>query len=320
MVLIISNKWDVTVDFVILELQKRKHPYARLNAEDLSQSRAAISVPILSLTIERDQKILDFLRDVRVVWNRRPGYPFDDIPRSERPSPGLERFVSEQWRSWRGAFEVVAGVHWINQPDAEHRAENKVRQLIKAQEMGFKVPDTAITNDWRLIRDFLIRHPGAITKALSAPLIEEEDKDQFIFTSEIGDISESDDPAIRVCPVIVQERITPKTDYRVTVVEEEALAARIQSQSENSPLDWRTQKEGLSFKEVSIPAEVSAKCVSLVKALGLYFGAIDLVERGGEFFFLEINPNGEWGWLQKPAGLPIAERLVDLFVTLDDKQ
>ncbi|MCZ3387408.1 MAG: hypothetical protein LH630_10710 [Actinomycetia bacterium] len=46
--------------------------------------------------------------------------------------------------------------------------------------------------------------------------------------------------------------------------------------------------------------------------MSLEFGAIDLALNGDGYSFLEINPNGEWGWLQKTVGLPIAETLVDL--------
>jgi len=54
-----------------------------------------------------------------------------------------------------------------------------------------------------------------------------------------------------------------------------------------------------------------------VKEAGLLFGAVDFVEHEGKFIFLEINPNGEWGWLQKPHNVPIAETLCDLMISRD---
>jgi glutathione synthase/RimK-type ligase-like ATP-grasp enzyme len=104
----------------------------------------------------------------------------------------------------------------------------------------------------------------------------------------------------------------------VTVIGEKLLVVKIRSAEGTMPnLDWRTQKDGLSFEPCSLPSDLGQKCISLVESLGLLFGAIDLVERDGEFFFLEINPNGEWGWLQKPTGMPIAETMCDLLVDLD---
>ncbi len=153
---------------------------------------------------------------------------------------------------------------------------------------------------------------------MHAPLIEEEDEDRFIFTSEMETPSAKDDASIALCPFIVQERVIPKTDYRVTVIGDAIFAARIESKGGDAvDLDWRTQKEGLSFAACQLPPRISDLCISYVKACGLVFGAIDLVERDGTFFFLEINPNGEWGWLQKPTGLPIAEQLCDVLISLD---
>ena len=51
-------------------------------------------------------------------------------------------------------------------------------------------------------------------------------------------------------------------------------------------------------------------CHVLVDRLGLRYGAIDLVHTtDGRYCFLEINPNGEWLWLQDALGWPIAHRI-----------
>lgn len=84
-------------------------------------------------------------------------------------------------------------------------------------------------------------------------------------------------------------------------------------------LDWRTQKDGLQFVPCCLPAHVENLCRVYVKQSGLIFGAIDLIESNDVFVFLEINPNGEWGWLQKPMGLPIAETLCDLMIMMDSE-
>ena len=81
--------------------------------------------------------------------------------------------------------------------------------------------------------------------------------------------------------------------------------------SNRSILDWRTIKDKISYEKTDLPKEIIDKCINLVRSFGLVFGAIDLVESNGDYYFLEINPNGEWGWLQKNANLPIAETLVD---------
>jgi glutathione synthase/RimK-type ligase-like ATP-grasp enzyme len=61
-----------------------------------------------------------------------------------------------------------------------------------------------------------------------------------------------------------------------------------------------------------LPNDVAKGCMDLVRRLGLRFGAIDLVlEPSGDYRFLEVNPNGQWGWIQTRTGQPIAGAIVD---------
>jgi len=319
MILLISNKWDLTVDFVVLELQRRSYPYYRLNAEDLAFKDASIRISPLRVKIG-DQKGGCDLHDIGVIWNRRPGHPYDDMPRSERPSPAVQEFVKDQWYNWRSALELLPGVAWINDPSSEALMENKVRQLVKASEVGFDIPKTIVSNDPGTINSFSEKLGGnVIAKALSAPLIEEDDADSFIFTNSIGVIEKEDYDSIRACPIIVQEKIVPKVDIRVNVVGESVIAAKI-SYQDQAEIDWRTVKEGdVQIVPYDLPSQLAGNCIRYVRENGLMYGAIDLLLRDGKYIFLEINPNGEWGWLQKPHGLPIAEKMVDLMISLDRK-
>ena len=59
-----------------------------------------------------------------------------------------------------------------------------------------------------------------------------------------------------------------------------------------------------------LPAEVSRGLHTLMSELGLVFGAIDLIRTpAGEHVFLEVNPSGEWGMLERDLGLPIADAI-----------
>jgi hypothetical protein len=33
--------------------------------------------------------------------------------------------------------------------------------------------------------------------------------------------------------------------------------------------------------------------------------------------FLEINPNGQWGWIEQELGTPISDAIVDLLSAVD---
>lgn len=316
MILIVSNKWDVTVDFVVKELRQRGAPFLRLNTEDLGGFECT-SVPLSErLTIRKHGKDYSLGDEIRVVWYRRPGKPYDGLPAADCPSRGVRRFVSEQWAIWLEALELCPGIAWVNAPAIAAAMENKIRQLALARRLGFEIPETLVSNDPVLIRKTVEGWGGvAVAKALYSPLIEEEESDSFIFTTAITAKDLEADAPLRAAPAIYQPALVPKVDYRVTVIRRRIFVARVESDSE-VPLDWRTKKNGLRFSRCEFPDDLAERCVSYVREAGLVFGAIDLAEHAGRFFFLEINPSGEWGWLQKPSGFPIAQAMCDVFAEL----
>ncbi len=320
MILILSNKWDITVDFVVSELHKHNHPFFRLNAEDLVSSQATIHLPDLRVSLSNNKKTYDLTKDVNVVWYRRPGKPFDDLSKNKRPPPSIEQFVTEQWAIWIEALQLIPEVTWVNLPDNNNRMENKMRQLLLAAEMGFHIPETLASNDPNQIREHAANYGGQlITKALYAPLLEEPDQDFFIFTNTI-DLTDlvGAEEELKISPSIFQQKLSPKVDYRVTVVGETVFSVKVEYKAEReAPIDWRIIKDDIDFVLVEIPPDLEEKCREYVNLSGLIFGAIDLIEYGGDFYFVEINPNGEWGWLQKPHNIPIAQTLCDLLISYD---
>jgi len=112
------------------------------------------------------------------------------------------------------------------------------------------------------------------------------------------------------CPMIFQEYIEKKYEYRVTVVGREVYACRIDSQAAGgeTAIDWRRYNIPTTPHFVAdLDQELQAKLVRLVHDLGLTFGAVDLVENpDGEFFFLEVNGMGQWLWIEDLTELPIS--------------
>jgi hypothetical protein len=92
---------------------------------------------------------------------------------------------------------------------------------------------------------------------------------------------------------------------------EMVFVAGINSQTnEISKIDWRRGE--LKFYETIIPQNIETMCIALVKKLNLRFGAIDMIkDKNGNFVFLEINPNGQWVWIENETGLKISEALID---------
>lgn len=115
----------------------------------------------------------------------------------------------------------------------------------------------------------------------------------------------------------MQEYISKRVELRVTVVGSRVFAAEIHSQVNSSTKhDWRRYDlDRTPHMRHPLPPSVEACCVQLVQTLRLNFGAIDMiVTPSGEYVFLEINGNGQWGWIEDLTGLPIADAIVELLV------
>jgi D-alanine-D-alanine ligase-like ATP-grasp enzyme len=72
-------------------------------------------------------------------------------------------------------------------------------------------------------------------------------------------------------------------------------------------------------RDHDLPASIAEQCVRLTQSFNLRFSAIDLVlDVEGEYWFLEMNPNGQWAWVESRVGLPISETIVDELETISN--
>ena len=118
-------------------------------------------------------------------------------------------------------------------------------------------------------------------------------------------------------PSIVQPELKKESDLRVTVAGEAVFpVALLSQQSPETSTDWRTWDitEGLELahQRFDLPNNVQQLCLDLNRRLGLNFSCIDLVlTTDGEFVFLEINPNGQWAWIESMVGMPVRDAIID---------
>ncbi|SNT62164.1 RimK-like ATP-grasp domain-containing protein [Streptosporangium subroseum] len=255
------------------------------------------------------------LDGLTAVWTRRPQSPVCHPKVAELVARAhLERelavFTGDLWdqldcRMVPGSREVIKV------------AGRKPSQLALAGRLGFELPPTLISNDPDEFLDFYSRHDGRIiTKPLHMPWAPRDGGESVSRLSELvspRDIGYAD--AIRFAPIIIQAYVPKRVELRVTVVGDRVFAAEIHSQESNhTRFDWRRYDAAMTRHAVhELPPETAERCVHLVRRLGLVYGAIDLIlTPDGRYVFLEINPNGQWLWIEETTGLPISEALCDV--------
>ncbi|OGX90160.1 hypothetical protein [Hymenobacter coccineus] len=195
------------------------------------------------------------------------------------------------------------------------QVENKLYQLKRAEELGFTVPETLVTNEKSALRDFFHRHQcEVLLKPLYNTRVAQGEEQRILFTNKLKPehVAQLD---CLLTPSICQRNIPKAYGARVTVVGQEVFAAAVDSQAMAAIRQgWR--RDRLPFRAYERPTTIAGKCVALVQTLQLRFGAIDLIKStDGQCYFLEINPNGQWAWVELDCGLPISRALIAEFTT-----
>lgn len=318
MILLITNKHDITTDLIVNELNRRGEKYYRLNTEELAVSLAVnLNLNQNSYYIIDNKKEISIdLGKVKSIYYRRPELPNFQ---STQVGEGEKQFwCNEIYYTLEGLYKILRHKFWISPVFAIREAENKIYQIILAQELGFKVPSSIVTTVPNEARNFIKNNnDNCIIKPIKVGLIKDRDNPQVIFTNKLGKSQINSLDRVSNCPTYFQDNIQKKADLRITVVGDKVFAAQINSQSyEETKIDWRDgENVKLKYSPIELPYELQQKCLKLTKTLNLNFGAIDFIlDESSEFVFLEINPNGQWGWVDKRLNLGICNAIVDLLI------
>ncbi|HEX8205599.1 MAG TPA: hypothetical protein VF587_06025 [Solirubrobacteraceae bacterium] len=300
-VLIVTNERDVDADRVVRELDRRGVHVVRLNTERFPAWRVELQ-PGQHWTVARDDRELTSDKCAGVWWRRpEPANAPDGV------TPAEWEAARRQTTALLHGMQHVPGPTWVSPPVAICGAEDKALQLAVAADIGFNVPATTWTNDPAAAERQLTAHDGGVVKATATAYWEEDQTSHFVFAHAVTADDLPRPGRLAAAPLAFQQRIAPKRDVRVTVVGSATYAAVTDDASMHEP-DWRLADD-TTWAPYDLPDELRERCVRLVERLGLRFGGIDLlVDHDGRHWFCELNPNGEWGWLEK-AGLRIADAL-----------
>lgn len=311
MLLIITNKQDFTADYFITHLIDHGKKYFRLNSEELNQAEILFSQTNdeSSRQVSISGKVLD-LDTVTCVWYRRKIY----VMPSDVIVPEQRRYVVGEVTHLVEGLINKPELLWVNPIAAVEAAERKVYQLRLAHELGFAVPDTVISNNPARVRQFYSQHRNrVICKPIFHGLYIANESRYAVYTRKVDEADLQSNDQIRSCPVYLQQEITKGTDIRVTVIGDEIFPVEIFSNGK-PPLDWRRVNEKVKYRSCSIDNALVDLCRALLKKLNLVYGAFDFVRSDtGQYVFLELNPTGEWAWLEKELRLPMREAFVRLF-------
>lgn len=324
-VLVLTNSEDDPHTAPVLKnLQKMGQKVFRLDTDKINTGELKIEFSLTNNSsgfyLNHNGKELDS-DSVKSVWYRRPNFFNLQIV-----DPVQRGFAEQETSSFLdGLWYGLSNVFWLSNPWHIDRARKKILQLNLAQSIGFRVPRTVVTNNPETIMRFYHDCNGKIVfKSINQGFLAYEEKGMIIPTTLLTEKHLEKVGLIQKTPGLFQEFVNKSYDLRVTIVGQKIFATKIYSQlSELTRVDWRNPRfiERLKFESIEIPSTVENYCLKMLQELGLKFGAFDFaVDELGECFFLEINPNGQWQFIEYFTGACISEAIADILVFNSNKQ
>lgn len=319
-ILILAEELDLHADVVIEMLHRKGHRTCRFEVSQVPAKNgitvhASSSVQSERITVGGASIPLD---DVTAIWNRRVMAP--SLPSGM--SRDDEEFArNETQHLLNGLWGRLQGRFWVNWIVNERLANRKPYQLKIAKEVGLDVPDTLITNEPAECRRFFTANGGrVIYKPLNRPVVTDGSQGYSLFTSIVSETDLDQRLAsVAYAPCLFQAHLPKVREYRVIVIDGEVFPVAIDSQvMPQTSVDWRRCQENwasLPHRAETWPVERTAPILALMRRLGLVFGALDFVlTPDGRCVFLEVNPSGQWYWLEMATGIPLADRMSDLLI------
>jgi hypothetical protein len=320
---VLGTKKDAHVSRVVGQIEK--HGEIRVHVVDYLDD-CRISVYVSAEGVSRIKIGNWWLPQDIVVWDRTklmPGSPVyvrgDDETNAN--------FAAREWRALYLLLSGLAGDRSINSLDAKKCLVKPFQQMAAAA-VGFKVPNTVVTNDRQSALAFQrTQANGVIVKAISDGLVqpraEQKQKPFFIMTMRVepADLNGADDADIAYSPHFFQEEIRKAYELRIVVVGDYIHAFKIDSQVRKSTsIDWRkgVDLRNGTYKVGFVPHDLDSAMTSRIRAfmsrMNLFTGSLDLmIDEEGAAWFLECNQDGAWAWLDNIVDGRIAQDFANAF-------
>ena len=190
----------------------------------------------------------------------------------------------------------VAPARVVNRAEPQGSNGSKPYQAQLIARHGFWVPETLITNDPELVREFRRQHGEVIYKSISGAR-------SIVHPLTDADADRLDD--IRWCPVQFQAFV-PGTNVRVHTIGGAAFATAVTT----DVIDYRYaahQGGRTTLTEVELSDELIKGCLDLSADLRLPFAGIDLkLAPDGRVFCFEVNPSPAYSYYEANTGQPIS--------------
>jgi glutathione synthase/RimK-type ligase-like ATP-grasp enzyme len=271
-----------------------------LDGREMSWLLAEAAAPLLMSS----EKTRVGIRALDLIWFRRAAFGEEVAAAADS---AYAKFVKENYRA-AGLGILLSEFNgiWIDHPLKSINSENKIIQAYVAREAGIRIPRTLVSQSPDAVREFCDTLNGEV---IVKPI--QQVADAGARTKKVGDELLTNDQSIGMCPVMYQELIPGRRHIRAHIFGDHVLAAILESDD----LDWRWNLN-IPCRQVTLPDELQKKMYAALDLLGLSMGVFDLkLTDEGEYVWLEVNPQGQFLFIEGMCGLPLTRAMADFLHT-----
>ncbi len=248
------------------------------------------------------------------IWLRKPNLSFYYSLSNQQHE---NDYLNDECKAFLKTICLVfSKAKWFNSYENISKAKGRIHQLQAALRLGMKVPKTLLTNiiadidesfdsKHKLVMKRLGNNKINLPEGVSifASLFSLTDTDPFLFQRGVN---------------YLQEYIDAVIEVRVTIVGDEVFACSFEKDFTNPTIiDYRNQLNVKNYLAVELPEELKNALRLLTNTYHLNYNTADLLkDKDGNYYFLEMNANGEYIWIEDLTDFPISKSIASKIMEL----
>ena len=328
MILILTGHYDHSTDQVIDWLNYYKARHTRINDADVflkEKLNFAISNEDVSIKINENIN----LSEIQSAWYRKFGLLMESSVyklSNQELNGKLTDFFNWEFESFMSFFDIGFSkkIEWLCNPNSM-KGLTKVKQLIIARSVGLDIPNTVVTNDRQLAKEFLVHHNNmCLTKPIGESSVIQHKSKQYQITPKLIHRSFFKFSLVkRFFPSLLQEYLDKDIELRIFFLDGKCFSMAIFSQlDEKTKIDFRhyNKQKPNRFVPFNLPRHIEIMIVRFMELINLNTGSIDMVKtKDNRYVFLEVNPKGQFGMVSMPCNYYLEEKVALSLINKTEK-
>ena len=327
MIYIISEYVDPSTNHVIEWLRFYKVEFKRFNffEEIFSNENFSIEIksnPSISFTTTKNDCIW-FRRSPQNIVNNLLKNEFKNNKELNTIEHIINTVSAKESKSVFDSFfnKIRRGKHFSL--GFYSRDFSKIEQLTLAEKCGLSIPMTSIINNKKDLICFYKQNDSIIIKPLTEiSFIYYSEKVLIPYTTKI-DIDFINNLPDNFHPCLVQKCIQKEFEIRTFVMDGLLYSMAIFSQqNKQTEIDFRRYDIDNPNRRVpfKLPIEIENKILKFMNLANLNTGSIDIIYNNEDYYFLEINPVGQFGMVSAPCRYNLEEKIANLLIKKQNEQ